>query len=220
MLSQKNYKIISIIKSLVYNIRLFGFRVGIKCPILFSSQIKVQGLSKNKIKLPKSPKRFGICIGFGGSNGVSSNKGYLSIGHTGTIVFKGRASFGAGASIRVDSGTLTIGKNFSANKNVFISCTDSIKIGDNVLFGWNVNVRDSDGHRVYVSGKANPDLKPVIIGNHVWAAANVDILKGVIIGDNSVIAYRSCVLKPMKGENLLIAGYPAKVVRDNVEWKA
>lgn len=210
----------SIIKSLFYNIKLFGFRVGIKCPILFSSQMTVQGLSKGRIKLPESPERFGISIGFGGSNGVSSNKGYLSIGTTGLIVFKGRASFGAGASIRVDSGTLTIGKNFSANKNVFISCTDSVKIGDNVLFGWNCNVRDSEGHRVIIDGKANPDLKPVLIGDYVWVAANVDILKGVTIGDNSVIAYRSCVLKPMEGTNLLIAGYPAKIVRNNIEWKA
>lgn len=57
------------------------------------------------------------------------------------------------------------------------------------------------------------------IGEHVWIASYVDVLKGVNIPDGSVIAYRSCVTKAFNEKGSLIAGYPAKVIRDNIEWK-
>ena len=59
---------------------------------------------------------------------------------------------------------------------------------------------------------------PVEIGNHVWIAAFVDILKGVNIPSDSVVAYRSCVTKPFFNEHSLIAGYPAKQIKEQVNW--
>ena len=50
----------------------------------------------------------------------------------------------SGVSLILDLGALEIGDNFFCNKNCTISCNDKITIGDNVLFGWNVEVLDSD----------------------------------------------------------------------------
>jgi acetyltransferase-like isoleucine patch superfamily enzyme len=123
-----------------------------------------------------------------------------------------------GSSIRVSGGRLTIGNNFYMNKNCFISCSEKISIGENVLLGWNVNIRDSDGHEIIYNGESKKSIKPVIIGNHVWIASFSDILKGVFLPNDSVIGYRSCVTKGFGESHCLIVGCPAKVVRKNIDW--
>ena len=100
-------------------------------------------------------------------------------------------------------------------------CDNITTIGNDVLIGWNVNIRSSDGHHIYdtVTKLNNPIVKPVTIGNHVWIASNVDILKGSYIPDNCVVAYRSCVLSRFTTPHCIISGYPAKVLRENISWK-
>lgn len=57
-------KLLSIIKSLFLNIRLFGLKNGIKCPIFINSKVKVSVGKNVLIKL--SEYRFGIIrIGWG-----------------------------------------------------------------------------------------------------------------------------------------------------------
>lgn len=53
---------------------------------------------------------------------------------------------------------------------------------------------------------------PVTIGNNVWLGSRVMILKGVSIGDNSVIGASSVVTKPIPA-NCIAAGNPAKIIR-------
>lgn len=65
-----------------------------------------------------------------------------------------------------------------------------------------------------------PSHKPVHIGNHVWIASEVKILKGVSIADGCVIALGSIVTKSFDEENILIGGFPAKKIQDNVSWKS
>lgn len=42
-----------------------------------------------------------------------------------------------------------LGNDFYANRNLTIQCEKQILFGDNDLLGWNVSVRDTDGHRIY-----------------------------------------------------------------------
>ena len=59
-----------------------------------------------------------------------------------------------------------------------------------------------------------PKLKtaPVKIGDNVWIGMNAVILKGVIIGDNSVVAAGAVVTKSI-APNTIVAGNPAIVVK-------
>ena len=216
-------KLLSIPKSLYFNLSAFPLKTAIKMPVLVSYKTKLKGIKKNKIIID-APIKFGLIrIGFGGIDAIMENNcSFFRIDDTGKIIFKGKCLFSSGVSLRISNdSTLTFGDNFSANKNFTISCDNVTTIGNDVLIGWNVNIRNSDGHHIYdtVTKLNNPIVKPVTIGNHVWITSNVDILKGSEIPDNCVVAYRSCVLSKFTTPHCIIGGYPAKVLRENISWK-
>ncbi len=212
-------KILSIPRSLLWNVRWFGFRGGVKIPILISNHTKLRKISKGSIKI-LNPVKFGIQYGFGGSEGIMENRYSFLKTAGGILTFEGTARICAGSSIRIDSGELFIGEHFICNKNCFISCSTGISIGHHVLFGWNVNIRDTDGHTIYINNIERTAAKKVIIGNHVWVASYVDILKGSFIANESVVGYGSCVKSGISGEeHVLLMGNPAKIVKNNIDWK-
>jgi acetyltransferase-like isoleucine patch superfamily enzyme len=174
-------------------------------------------LHKDIIRIDAPLKRFMIKFGIGGVEGIDAKRTQLWL-QKGTVTFKGKATFAQGCSIR-NNGELVFGHTFSGGKNCFISCSKQIIFGNDILTGWNCAVRDSDGHTLLYDGKPQDSFSPVYIGNHVWMAAESHILKGVTIQDNSVVAYRSLVTRAFDQEGILIAGSPAKMIRDSVSWE-
>jgi galactoside O-acetyltransferase len=99
---------------------------------------------------------------------------------------------------------------------VFISEGEGIFIGDDVLIGHNVLIVDSDFHPVAIDKTYDPlNIKTarVIIHNNVFIGSEVKILKGVKIGENTVIGCGSVVTKSFP-PNVIIAGNPAKIVKE------
>lgn len=88
------------------------------------------------------------------------------------------------------NGCINIGKNFQAS-GVCIFSNSSVTIGDNVLVGANCLIVDDDMHPLLHSDRLlypfKSATKPIYIGDDVWIGANVTLLKGVTIGDKSVI---------------------------------
>ena len=119
-------------------------------------------------------------------------------------------------SIRVkDNSTLKIGNNCGFSGTV-INVKKSIKIGDNVQFGVNVNIWDNDFHSIdYRKRRKNIGIisNDIVIGNDVWVGANTTILKGVSIGKCSIIASHSLVNKSV-GDYELWGGIPAKKLKN------
>lgn len=109
---------------------------------------------------------------------------------------------------------LSIGSGY-ANYNVKIDCFKEIQIGQDVAISHNVIIRDSDNHQL--TGQESVSL-PIKIGDHVWIGVNSVILKGVNIGDGSVIGAGSVVTRDIPAR-CLAAGIPARVIRSNIEWK-
>lgn len=110
---------------------------------------------------------------------------------------------------------LEIGSGF-VNSNVKIRCTESIKIGEDVAISHNVTIMDSDAHEIINEGYKK--TKPIVIGNHVWIGSGAMILKGVSIGDGTVIAAGSIVTHDFPN-NCIAAGIPAKIIKKDVTWK-
>ena len=59
----------------------------------------------------------------------------------------------------------------------------------------------------------NVKMAPVIIENKVWIGFNAAILKGVTIGEGSVIGAMSIVTKNIPPYSI-VAGNPARILRD------
>jgi acetyltransferase-like isoleucine patch superfamily enzyme len=112
---------------------------------------------------------------------------------------------------------INIGDNISFN-GTSISCrTTKIDIGDNTIIAPNVIIVDSDFHSLSPNQARENNLdyesdKPVFIGKNVWIGMNVIVLKGVSIGDNTVIAAGSIVTKSLPS-NIIAAGNPAEKIR-------
>jgi acetyltransferase-like isoleucine patch superfamily enzyme len=114
-----------------------------------------------------------------------------------------------------EGGILSIGKRTFINRFVTIVCRESITIGSDVLIGDNVSIYDHDhemnnlpvtyGQQGYITSK-------VSIENNVWIGCHSIILKGVHIGENSVIGAGSVVTNPVPA-NEVWAGTPAKFIK-------
>jgi acetyltransferase-like isoleucine patch superfamily enzyme len=79
-----------------------------------------------------------------------------------------------------------------------------------------VLIQDTDAHNILTSpGEMSQEI---IIGENVWIGYRAMILKGVTIGNGAVVAAGAIVTKDVP-ERSLVAGVPAKVIRENVEWK-
>jgi len=106
---------------------------------------------------------------------------------------------------------IKIGNNCGFSGTV-IGCFKEITIGDNVLCGANTLITDGDWHQ---NDPRSGEPKPVWIGNNVWLGVNVIVLKGVTIGDNSVIGAGSVVTKDIP-PNVVAAGNPCRVIKELV----
>ena len=216
--------LLSLPKTIYFNFRVFNFKTAIKLPIFIEKSVRLRSIYKYSVEIKTDKLRpFMIKIGIGGSEAINSSNGilYLNKHKKGKIIFTGDAKFGKGIVIYNNSGTITFGSNFSCNKNCFFSSDKSIIFGNDVLIGWNVKIRDSDGHLI-IYDKCNSsieDRKSVKIGNHVWICSYVDILKGCVIDDDCVIAYRSLLTGINAKQNSLIGGLPAKIIKENISWK-
>lgn len=193
---------------------------GVKLPLLIANSVCVKGLRKGKVRFNCPVRAALVKFGFGGSLGIAPNsKGYFILGLNSTLIFGGKADFSRGISLRIDDGICKIGNNFGCNSNCFISVTSSVMIQDNVIMGWGVTIRDSDGHHIGNKNQEKPSLKPVFIGKHVWVAANASILKGSIIGDDCVVGAFSVVLNEFPEPNCIVAGFPARIVQHGISWR-
>lgn len=101
---------------------------------------------------------------------------------------------------------LRIGNGVFFNNRCSINCLKSIKIGNNTIFGENVQLNDSD-HQFKLNEKPfkeqNYNYGFIEIGNNCWIGSNVIILKNVRIGDNVVIAANTVVTKDVPQNTLI-----------------
>ncbi|MGY8858639.1 acyltransferase [Halioglobus sp. Uisw_031] len=112
----------------------------------------------------------------------------------------------------VGQGRVVIGDCCLMSPGSRISASDEIILGDGVMLANGAYVTDSDWHTIYDRMVREETAKPVHIGNNVWLGDHSTVLKGVTIGDNSVVAARAVVTRDVPA-NVVVAGTPAKVVK-------
>ncbi|MFA7164596.1 MAG: DapH/DapD/GlmU-related protein [Desulfoplanes sp.] len=94
----------------------------------------------------------------------------------------------------------------------FFQAVGKIKIGSNCWFAQNSCVITSNHDFDNIAVNAPP--KQVAIGNDCWIGANAIILPGVTLGDHTIVGAGAIVTKSFPEGNCIIAGNPAKKMRD------
>jgi acetyltransferase-like isoleucine patch superfamily enzyme len=145
-------------------------------------------------------------------------------GNNNSIIIEEGVRIGGGKIvIEENNSRLFIGKKTTIESNILIGLTENdqlIHIGEDCMISDNVQIRNGDSHSIIDienGSRINPS-KSILIGNHVWVGSNTIILKGVEIGDNSIIGIQSVVTKKI-AKNSIYAGIPAKKIRDGITWQ-
>jgi maltose O-acetyltransferase len=108
-------------------------------------------------------------------------------------------------------GTLAVGPTTYINYGVSISAHEQVSIGRNCQIGNYTLIMDNDYHDMndhLLPGES----QPIVIEDNVWLGARVTVLKGVRIGEGSVVGAGAVVTRDVPPRSFA-AGVPAKVVR-------
>lgn len=122
---------------------------------------------------------------------------------------KGKIIFGENVETRdnvilnvSDGGKIIIGDRTFINDGTYINSRENIHIGSDTLLGQGIKIYDHDHDYVSSDFKSKFQKKSIMIGDKVWIGSNCIILKGVKIGNNSVIAAGSVVRKDVPDNSL------------------
>ena len=128
----------------------------------------------------------------------------------------GELVVGAGTWLRTELGPVILNVYRGARLEIgpdgflngaMISAKAGVRMGHGSWLGPGTRVWDSDQHAL--DDEIPERATPVEIGNHVWVAADVTVLRGVTIGDHCVIGTRSLVSGSI-GAHSLAFGSPAR----------
>lgn len=215
---------VSLLRDYVYSLwfclKVLPFSDAIKTPINISHRVKVGSIRKGAIVLNGPIYHNRVFIGHRGFSAIADGEGLIHIEPDGMLIINGTASFAQGIRLWIDqNASITVGDHFSCNKNCLFRSFDDITIGKDVLMGWDIELNTSDGHLLQVDNVVKTNHGPIIIGNHVWVASHVVFSKNSSVADGSVVAQRSLIATKHEIPNVLLAGTPARKVKDNIEWQ-
>ena len=175
---------------------------------------------KSKLKRQRSLKycSIGNATDLRSSFSVLSQHGFISIGEWCNL----------NCHIYCIGGRLIIGNNTWIG-NSELMAADSISIGNNVIISDDVLIQDNNNHPTSMRERQKMSLShdyfgplwkwdksassPIVIEDNVWIGKRAVILKGVHIGEGSIVALGSIVTKDVPSHTI-VAGNPARVVKE------
>ncbi|CAO4192089.1 acyltransferase [Methylorubrum extorquens] len=133
--------------------------------------------------------------------GTNIPQSQIYCGGSSTIAIGGNLSCAGGASLNArNGGTITIGADGLWSNDVYLATDDMHAILDR-----------RTGARI------NPYGGLISIESHVWLGMQTMILGGAVIGQDSVVGARSVVKSEIPAASV-VAGSPARVVREGITW--
>jgi acetyltransferase-like isoleucine patch superfamily enzyme len=139
----------------------------------------------------------------------------LQIGRGATLRIGRWAWIGQGTKIRVHEGEVSIGAKSVLGQECTISAYQHISIGRECVVADRVMLIDFDHGVVDVERPVRLQgiyKRSVYVGHNVWMGYGACVLRGVHIGDNSLVGTSAVVTRDVP-ENAVVAGVPARVIR-------
>jgi acetyltransferase-like isoleucine patch superfamily enzyme len=206
------FRVLKLLKSIYYSMK-YDFQHVHKLPIFCATNSK---LIKYKTGILNIDKRLKI-----GSNysSLCNNRTTVHVRNHAELDIKGEVGLGFGVNLIVnDYAKISIGHNtyFAGDSKIYAS--EEITIGSDCAIAWGLTLIDTDFHSVIIEDNKRKNSAPINIGNHVWVGADCSILKGVTIGDHSVVAAGSIVTSDIPPGSLA-AGNPARVIKSDINWE-
>lgn len=116
---------------------------------------------------------------------------------------------------------------FGLKLDIHANSGKKIVIGRDCMFSFDIQLQAGDGHSIFdvKTGKnvnsqydeSETIKNQIVIGEHVWVSSKSFILNGTNIGNGSIIGGNSTV-KGVFPNNCVVAGNPAKKMKDDVAW--
>jgi acetyltransferase-like isoleucine patch superfamily enzyme len=109
---------------------------------------------------------------------------------------------------------VSIGDRVTFGGRVFISGLGGVTIGNDCMIAYGTIITSATHDPSVGVMNHITDAKPITIGNNVWIGAGAIILPGVELADGIVVGAGSVVTKSFVEPNVILAGTPAKIIRD------
>jgi acetyltransferase-like isoleucine patch superfamily enzyme len=139
----------------------------------------------------------------------------LQIARKGLIDFGRFVWIGDGTKIRCHEGVVEIGPKTVMGQECTISAFQRVRIGEQCVIADRAMFIDFDHGVVEVERSIREQgiyKRDVEVGSNVWIGYGACILRGVRVGDNSIVGANSVVTRDVPA-NAVVAGIPARVIR-------
>lgn len=208
--------------TIYFNFKVLPFKQAIKLPFHFFGKTEFANLT-GKFIIECDDLHFGMIV-FGGKHEVVISSNIPTrIFNSGIIKFQSTAKFARGINIMVwNHGVLSFGDNFSIGSLSRIICFRKIIFGNQVLISWECQFFDTDFHFIKEHNNCIKDnCGEIQIDNESWIGARSTILKHTTIPKNSIVGANSVCsgnYNKKYGKGILIAGIPAKLLKNEVSY--
>jgi acetyltransferase-like isoleucine patch superfamily enzyme len=139
----------------------------------------------------------------------------LQIAPRGRVEFGRFVWIGDGTKIRCHEGVVEIGAKTVMGQECTISAYQRVRIGEQCVIADRAMFIDFDHGVVEVERSIREQgiyKRDVEVGSNVWVGYGACVLRGVRIGDNSIVGTNSVVTRDVPA-NAVVAGIPARVIR-------
>ena len=151
----------------------------------------------------------------------------LEVGKTGTLRFGRFAWIGDGTKIRCHEGEVEIGAKTVIGQECTISAYQQVRIGEQCVIADRAMFIDFDHGVVEVERPIRVQgiyKRDVEVGSNVWVGYGACVLRGVHVGDNSILGTSTVLTRDIPA-NAVVAGAPARIIRmrdapQELRWRA
>lgn len=117
---------------------------------------------------------------------------------------------------------ISIGENCTILGLTIQACEEKsgFILGDNSLISYNVFAWCSDAHSLISADGivTNVLSSPIEIAEHCWIGYGVTLYKNAKLEKDSIVAGSSVITKSFHKKNIVVAGNPAKIIKENIRW--